>query len=120
MQKRAIEYSAEPTLAGARGYFKHVSVLLDAYFILSIALTDFSFAFEIQYYSLLLAHKPTRKAKLVPKAFLFSVERGRAAEKPWKRDWYKARKDHFRTIIPLIFFRNNLHNVRQRSNPPKS
>lgn len=75
-KKGAIGYSAEPPLAGPRGYVKHVSVLLDAYFILSIALTDFSFAFEIQYYSLLLTHGPTHKVKLVPKAFLFLLERG--------------------------------------------
>ena len=104
MQKRLIGFSAEPPLAGPRGYLKRVSVLPDAYFILSIALTDFLFAFEIQYYSLLLTHEPGHKAKLVPKAFLFLLKRGRAAEKPWRRGWYKARKDHFRTMIPNYSF----------------
>ena len=80
-----------------------MSVLLEAYFILSNALTNFSFTFEIQYGSLLLIHDHTLEAKLVLKAFLFFIEEKVVAEKPWKRGWYKARKDlHLWKIIPLI------------------
>ena len=62
-----------------------MSVSLEACFVLSIALTNFSFTFEIQYGSLLLIHDHTLEAKLVLKAFLFFIEekasRGKALEK---------------------------------------
>ena len=82
-----------------------MSVLLEAFFILSLTLTDFSFTFEIQYDSLLLTHDPTYKANLVLRFFFPSEGLVLAAEKAWKRGWYKARKDpNFRKIIPSITF----------------
>ena len=75
-------YSAEPPCCST-GFCKDVSVLLEAFFILSIALTDFLFTFEIQYDSLLLMHDHTLEAKLVPKAFpfFFFIEEGASSGK---------------------------------------
>ena len=51
-------------------------------------------------------HVATQKGNLVPTAFLsIDEELVRAAEKPQKRGWYKARKHpNFSNIFPLITF----------------
>jgi len=55
-----------------------------------------------QYDSLMLMHDLSNKGNLVSWLF-FPSNRGRAAKKPWKRGWYKARKDpNFLKIIYLI------------------
>lgn len=68
-------------MVSQRGSCRRISVLFEAFFILSII--DFSSTFEIQYDSLLLVHDATHKGNPVPVAFL-SIEEGlvRAAEKP--------------------------------------
>ena len=47
----------------------------------------------------------------------FPSKRGRVAEKPWKRCWYKTRKDpNFRKIIPLMIL-SKLQTKNSRTRP---